>query len=292
MSSILNIIEYIKKLSSYRALSVAFLILLGLLLGFLFSLVFLRQPQIGVITISGTIVDQKTTSDIVKMITYAHENRQIKGVVIEIDSPGGEASAIEEIYLNLLVLKRNKPVVASIARRALSGGYYIASAANFSYSKPTSQIGGIGVWLSLPEPEDLEEDRIPSGPFKSTGGSVRHWIGYLDMVKQAFIQAVISQRGERLKIDATQLSEARVYLGMEAIKLGLVDELGTTKDAEKKAALLAGIRNYKLVDVNRELNIYPSWWGSFLSETAAEAEIGKFPTGLSPVYYYLYVEQR
>lgn len=292
MSPILDRLEPIKKLLSRPIYSVILFILLGLFVGFLLSIVFLGQPQLGVISVSGIILDQRTTSDIVKMLSYAEDNSRIKAVVVVIDSPGGEAAAIEEVYLNMLALKKKKPIVASIARRALSGGYYIASATNFIYCKPTSQVGGVGVWVSLPETEELEEDVMPTGPFKSTGGSVRQWVGYLDMVKQAFVQAVTSQRGDRLRIDAYELSEARVYIGMEAAKLGIVDKIGTTKDAERKAADLAHVRHYQVVDINRKLNIQPSLWSTFLSETTAEAEMGKLPRGLSPVYYYLYVEQR
>lgn|GEM_PF-964531 len=292
VSRIWDRLEVIKKLGHHPKYSVVLFILLGLLLGFLISSISIRQPQVGFITISGIIVDQKTTDDIVKMINYANDNSRIKGVVIKIDSPGGVAAAIEEVYLNLVTLKRNKPVVASIGRRALSGGYYIASASHFIYSKPTSLVGGVGALVFLPKPEDLKEDVIGSGPFKESGGPARHWLGALDMVKQAFIQAVVSQRGQSLKIDAVELSEAKAYIGIEAIKLGLVDKMGTDKEAEKKAASLAGVRNYKLVDINQELKIYPSWWGWFLSETTAEADLMKLSTGLSPIYYYLYIEQR
>lgn len=291
MTNILNRLEPVKRLLGRPAYSISLFILLGLFLGFLISIVVLKVPQLGVITISGIVSDQKTTTDIVRMLTYADENSQIKGVVVVIDSPGGEAAAIEEVYLNMLALKKKKPIVASISRRALSGGYYIASAAHFIHCKPTSQVGGIGVWVFLPEAEELKEDVMPTGPFKGTGGSVRQWVSYLDMVKQAFLQAVTSQRGDRLKIDAHELSEAKIYLGMEAVKIGMVDKIGTTKDAERKAADLARIRNYQIVDINQKLNIYPSFW-SFFSETIAEAEIGKLPRGLSPVYYYLYMEQR
>ena len=277
-------LEVIKKFGRRPAYAVVLFLLLGLLLGFLFSAVFIPQPKIGVITISGVIITQKTTDDITRMIAYAQDDRRIKGVVVRLDSPGGAVAAIEEVYLNLLSLKRDKPVVASINLRALSGGYYIATASNFIYCKPTSMVGGVGARVFLPRPEVLREDIIPSGPFKGTGGPIRHWVEALDMVKQAFIQNVISQRGERLKIDAAQLSEAKIYIGMEAIKLGLVDKLGTDKEAAEKAASLAGVRNYKLFDINQKLKINP--------EATTEVDISLLPATLTPRFYYLYIEQR
>ncbi len=281
-------LEVIKNFGRRRAYPAVFLFLSGLLLGFAISVIFIKEPKIGVITISEAIISQKTVDDIVQMITYAKEDSQIKGVVIRVDSPGGGVAAIEEIYLNLLSLKKDKPIVASIGIRAVSGGYYIAAASNFIYCKPTSLVGGIGALVRLPKPEELREDIMTSGPFKETGGLMRHWISALDMVKEAFIQAVISQRGKQLRIDATQLSEARIYLGMEAIKLGLVDKLGTDKEAEEKAAALAGVRKYKLVNINKELKIYPpSLWFSSLEE-----DIEKSISNISPRYYYLYIEQR
>ena len=145
--------------------SIPFFVLLGLGLGVLISIPVIPKPNIATITISGAIFDQAYTDDILDMLRYARNNSDIKAVVLRIDSPGGGVSAIEQIYLDVLRLRQQKPVVTSIGTVAASGGYYVAVASNFIYAQPTSQLGSIGAWSSLPAPEELDEDIITTGPF-------------------------------------------------------------------------------------------------------------------------------
>ena len=107
------------------------------------------------------------------MLRYARDDGNIKAVVLLIDSPGGEVSVIEQIYLDMLRLRQQKPIVASIGAIGASGGYYIAVASNFIYAQPTSQLGNVGAWTSLPSPERLDEDTLATGLFKATGSSRR-----------------------------------------------------------------------------------------------------------------------
>ncbi len=134
-------------------------LLAAILGGFIGSLV-ISKPNVGLIKIPGTIQYQGKAEAIVEMLRYAEENDRIKAVVLEIDSPGGEVSATEEIYLNVLRLKKQKPVVVSINQWAASGGYYIAAASNFIYAKPTSMIGNIGVWVRMPQPQEPFENTV------------------------------------------------------------------------------------------------------------------------------------
>ncbi len=214
------------------------------------------------------------------MLRYASANRNIKAVVLQIDCPGGYASAIEQIYLDVLRLRQQKPVVASIGAVGASGGYYIAVASNFIYAQPTSQLGSIGAWSSLPRPEELDEDILTTGLFKATGGTRRKATGVLEMVRQEFVEAVVSQRGDRLKLSEEELSRAEIYTGVESLRYGLIDDIGTKTAAIEKAASLAGIRNYEVV----ELYIpKPVIWFFSLEDLKSQ-------TGLMPVYYYLYFE--
>ena len=259
--------------------------MLGLLLGGLISILAIPKPSIVTITISGPIINQAYTDDIVDMLQYARGSNNIKAVVLRIDSPGGGASATEQIYLDLLRLRQQKPVVASIGTIAASGGYYVAVASNFIYAEPTSQIGSIGAWVSLPQPEELEENIGSTGPFKISGGSRRKSISTLEMVRQGFVGAVMSQRADRLQLTEEELSRAEIYLGVESRRLGLIDEIGTRTAAIEKAASLAGLRNYEVVEL--EVINQPFFWFLGSSELAAL----KSRTGLIPAYYYLYFEQ-
>ena len=154
-------------------------------------------------------------------------------------------------------------------------------ASNFIYAEPTSFLGSIGALASLPRPEELDEDIITTGPFKATGGSRRKATVVLEMVRQEFVEAVVSQRGDRLKISEEELSRAEIYTGTESLRYGLIDDIGTSTAAIEKAASLAGIRNYGVV----ELHIPKPVIVFFSMEDL------KSRTSLVPVYYYLYFEQ-
>ena len=278
----MSLLESAGRLGRRWFVSLPFFALFGLILGGLISVAVIPRPTIATITISGEILDQAYTDDILDRLEDAREDSSIKAVVLRIDSPGGGASATEQIYLDVLRLRQQKPVVVSVGTIAASGGYYVAVASNFIYTEPTSQVGSIGVWSRLPQPEELEEDVITSGPFKATGRSRRKAIGHLEIVRQGFVEAVMSQRGDRLKLSEEQLSRAEIYLGVESLGYGLTDAIGTRTDAMDKAASLAGIRNYTVVELDTG---QPSYLFFF-----SDVEDLKSQTSLIPIYYYLYFE--
>ncbi len=279
-------LESIKRLMRSWFSSIPFFVLIGLVLGVLIAISAIPRPNIVIITISGPILGQSYADDILDTLRYAREDSSIKAVVLRLNSPGGGASATEQIYLDLLRLRQEKAVVASIGTVAASGGYYIAVASNYIYVEPTSQIGSIGAWVSLPQPAKLEEDVGTSGPFKATGGSRRKVMGYLEMIRQEFVEAVMLQRGDRLKLSKEELSRAEMYLGVEGLRYGLIDDIGTKTAAIEKAASLAGLRNYRVVELPIRSRLL--YWSFGASDLAAL----KSQTGLIPEYYYLYFESR
>ena len=278
-------LESIKRLARRWFTSIFFFVLLGLLLGGLLSVPLIPRPNIVTITISGVILDQTYTDDILDMLRYARDEDSVRAVVLRINSPGGGVSATEQIYLDVLRLRQQKPVVVSVGTTATSGGYYIAVASNFIYAEPTSQLGNVGAWVNLPSPEELDEDVGTTGPFKATGGSRRKAMGQLEMVRQEFVEAVTSQRGDRLQLSEEELSRAELYAGVESLKYGLIDDIGTRTAAIEKAASLANIRNYEVVD------LYIPKPVSFLFFGSSDLEALRAQTSLVPIYYYLYFEQ-
>ena len=278
-------LELTKRLARHWFTSILFFALLGLLLGGLLSVPLIPRPNIATITISGVILDQAYTDDILDMLRYARDEDSVRAVVLRINSPGGGASATEQIYLDVLRLRQQKPVVVSVGTAATSGGYYIAVASNFIYAEPTSQLGNVGAWVNLPSPEELDEDVGTTGPFKATGGSRRKAIGQLEMVRQEFVEAVTSQRGDRLQLSEEELSRAELYVGVEGLKYGLIDDIGTRTAAIEKAASLANIRNYEVVD------LYIPEPFTFLFFGSSDLEALRAQTSLVPIYYYLYFEQ-
>jgi len=279
-------LESIKRLLRRWFSSILFFTVLGLILGGVIAVQVIPVPKVATIVISGAIVDQGYVDNILNAVRDIRDDSSIKAVVLRIDSPGGGASATEQIYLDLLRLRQQKPVVVSVGSIAASGGYYTAVAANHIYAEPTSLIGSIGAWVSLPVPEELDDDVGTSGPFKASGGSRRKVVGHLEMVRQGFVDAVTLQRGERLQLSEEELSQAEIHIGIEALRYGLIDEIGTKTNAVEKAASLAGLRNYQVEDIYIQMPILFFFFGP------DELEALKAQTGLAPVYYYLYFESR
>ena len=280
-------LEYIWAMLRRWFISIPMLALLGLIVGTSVSTAVISRPYIGVITISGAILEQSYTDDILDMLRYARDDDSIKAVVLQIDSPGGGVSVVEQIYLDVLQLRQHKPVVASVGARAASGGYHIAVAANLIYAEPASIIGSIGVIGTLPSPEELDERTLTSGPFKAIGGSRRNFVGMMETIRQQFVTSVMSQRGERLKLSETEISQAAIYSGVESLSNGLIDSIGTSTTAIEKAGSLAHIKNYSVVDINKTLGKWqPTYWPFFSLEDL------KSQSGPIPAYHYLYFELR
>lgn len=277
----------LKDLLGALARSYIFLALLAAVLAYLTFNALVPQPQVGVIKIEGSIMDAAKADRIAQMLEYARGEPSIRAVVLEIDSPGGLASASEDLYLDVLRLRREKPVVASITTIGASGAYYIAIAANSIYAKPTSIVGSVGVVTTLPSPQKLDENALTTGPFKAIGSSRRSWTYQTQAAAESFQGAVLAQRGERLKIPKEELATAQVYNGIDALRIGLIDGMGSNSDAVEKAADLAGIARYGVVDVKKALNLTDFGVIFFVSEEQLHA-----PSNTAPINYYLYLEQR
>lgn len=209
-----------------------------------------RSGEIGVIEVSGAIVSEGTRSYIIDMINHASRNDSIKALVLTIDSPGGWTDATQEIYGLLRKLGQQKPIVVAVVGLAASGGYHIAVAAEFIYVLPASIVGNIGV-IGYPPPKlGPFEDLTETGPYKLTGISPQAFSKQVEALKIDFLNVVKSRRGERLQISAAELSKGQVYFGDEAIKNGMADAVGTSRDAVEKAAALAGLTDYRVSRIN------------------------------------------
>jgi len=166
-----------------------------------------------------------------------------------------------------------------------SGAYFSAIGANMIYAKPTSIVGSVGVVTGLPRPMGQEEDSLSSGPLKALGTTRRDWAYQSKQVADSFINSVIHERGDKLTLSREELSTASLYIGTEAKKNGLVDELGATEDAIAAAADLAGIRRYSIIDINEELGLQRLIFPFQVNASIFEE------TNTAPVHYYIYVER-
>jgi protease IV len=224
------------------------LILLPLALGAFVAPRLLPKPKVGVVRLTYDIFSL-TAMEVNEQLAYARQDPSIKAVVLVVNSPGGSAVYSEELYLDVLATRREMPVVASIDLVAASGGYYMAAAAHEIYAKPTSAVGSIGVIAFMPAAGFIEEEMLTTGPHKAFGGTRDGMVRQMEIAKYSFLRAVATGRGDRLKIDLDTLSRAEIFTGVQAWELGLVDGLRSTGESVQRAADLAGLRRYEVVEL-------------------------------------------
>ena len=220
------------------------LVIIGLLIG---SAIF-PQPVIGVIRLEDAIYTYSAQNTI-KQIQYAIDHREVKAVVLVIDSPGGTVVDTESIYMELTRLREKKPVVTVVNGMSASGGYYLSVNTDYIFAKPTSMVGNIGVIGYLPPAPFVIEDIITTGPYKLWGAPRDSDMRQVEMMKEGFFTAVRLGRGEKLTAGDNVTFSGQIWSGMDALKIGIIDEVGTETDGAKKAAELAKVAHYKVLDL-------------------------------------------
>ncbi len=249
------------------------------------------KPKIGIVRLSYEIFSF-SAFEITEQLAYARNSGDVEAIVLVINSPGGSAAYSEELYLDVLNTRQEMPVVATIDLLAASGAYYMAAAADEIYAKPTSNVGSIGVIAFLPTEVFIEEDLLTTGPYKAFGGTRDGSIRQIERAKFAFLEAVKSGRGERLVVSTDFLSRAEIFTGVQALEYGLIDGLGANDEAIQRAAELAGLSDYEVVE------LYPLTFGedqvvpffSYQPPAVDSARLWAAPTNLPPGLYYRYIE--
>lgn len=226
--------------------------------------------KVGLVEVEGVIGD---SAPIVAALKKFRKSKNVRAVVVRIESPGGGVAPSQEIYEEITRLRREKPVVASLGGLAASGGYYIASACSSIVANPGSLTGSIGVIMEFGNVEELFRKIgvkgvvVKAGEHKDLGSPVRSLTEeehemlqeMVDRVHRQFIEAVRKGRGERM--DAANLehiADGRVFSGDQAKEVGLVDRLGGLEEAIGLAASEAGIEGEPSV-VKADLGRTP-WW--------------------------------
>jgi protease-4 len=212
------------------------------------------QPSIGVVDISGVIVD---ADKINKQLERFGNDGGIKAVVLHIDSPGGGAAASQEVYHEVLRVRNelHKPVVASVESVGASGAYYIASACDKIYANQASVVGSIGVimeWTNYGELlrwSKLKNVSLHRGDLKDAGDPTRdmtpqeqaYFQGLIDNMYGQFIRDVAA--GRKTSADKIQpLATGQVWTGEQALRLGLIDKQGGFREALLDTAKRVGLK--------------------------------------------------
>lgn len=247
-----------------------------------------------------------TTSTIAapkRELETAQKDKDVKAVVIDIDSPGGTIAGSDELYHAIEEFRRisGKPVVASMRQLAASGGYYIACPADKIVAERSCITGSIGVIAQLFNAQELlskvgvQPEIIKSGKMKDSGAFWRpmtpeeraDWQETIDAMYQQFLGIILKHRSEQIggEEKLRKLADGRTFLAEEAKRLGLIDEVGYQDDAVRTAKDLAKIAgDYRVVTYSRPSGIF-----SMLDVEAPrrQLDLGKLAKLASPGLYYL-----
>jgi len=197
---------------------------------------------------------------IIKALKKIGKKKNIKAVVLRVNSPGGSALASELIWEEIEHLKKTKKVVVSMGNVAASGGYYIAANADEIVAHPTTITGSIGVWGLLPNVNRLANrwginaEQVATNkratfytPFEPLSNATKEEIKVgINQVYETFLTRVADGRG-MTKEQVHKIAQGRVWSGVEAKEIGLVDHLGGLETALGRAAALAEIDDYKII---------------------------------------------
>ncbi len=246
--------------------------------------------KIGVLVAEGEIVGSRGgdenigSEDFVKELRKLRDNKSIKAIVLRIDSPGGSSLASDEMWREIELAKKVKPIVASMSDYAASGGYYMAMGTNTIVAQPTTVTGSIGIfaqWLNI--------DRFLSNKIGITQDYVNthansnfmNSLGELTEFQKSVIQNMVNQgyetftskaaSGRKMSIEKLKsLAGGRVWTGIQAKEIGLVDELGgldvAIEIAAKKGKLKPGA--YKVVVYPKAKSFIDQLISSAMSESS------------------------
>ena len=197
------------------------------------------------------IVGSKVTEDLLELAN----DDNVKAVVLRVNSPGGSAYASEQIWHQVMNIKAKKPIIVSMSGLAASGGYYISCAADWIVAEPTTITGSIGIFGMFPDASELVQDKlglniatVKTNEYADFGGYYRPMNegeqallqGYINRGYELFTKRCADGRGipqDSIKV----IGEGRVWTGLHAKQIGLVDQLGSLDDAiavaKKKAKI-------------------------------------------------------
>jgi len=254
--------------------------------------------NVGVIEMFG-VIDETSGRKVIKQMDDWADNSSIKAVVVHVNSPGGGVAISQEVYDAMLRLRNEKPVVASMASVAASGGYLIARAADRIVANPGTITGSIGVimqyytYYELFDKVGLGMETVKSGELKDVGSPVREMTDKEELMLRAVVMDTYEQfvevvaNGRQLtKEDVYPLADGSIFTGLQAYNLGLVDTLGGLNEAVELAAELAEIEDEPNVirPYKRERGTIFDLFGTFLENINQKVE----NSSSGPQLLYLY----
>lgn len=197
-----------------------------------------NSAHIGVITVEGVIMESKGT---IELLQTAEDDKQIQAIILRIDSPGGAVGPTQEIYEEIQRIDKKKPIYASFGSIAASGGYYIGAATRKIWANPGTLTGSIGVIMEFMDLSKLYEfakvspQTVKAGRYKDAGNPSRALTqeekdmmdALIAGVHKQFRDDIMKRRADKIKGDITELAQGQIFSGESAMKVGLVDAMGS-----------------------------------------------------------------
>ncbi len=234
-----------------------------------------KGEKIALIYAEGDIVDGRADQGTIgsenyrTLIRKARLDKSVKAIVFRINSGGGSSLASENIWRELSLAKKEKPVIVSFGDVAASGGYYIGCMADSIFALPTTITGSIGVFGIIPNMEGFFKnktgitfDGVKTGQYADAGAFYRPLNDNEKKMMQASVDLIYAQFKQRVaegrKRDTAyidSIAQGRVWTGKRAIELGLIDRFGGLQDAVQCAARMAGLKEYKVSEFPEPRNL-------------------------------------
>jgi len=278
------------------------------------------KEKILILDVSGLIITSlnpglfEREGDILSRVYYrlekAFEDKRVKAVILRLDTPGGEVTASDILYNEILKFKEKTdiPVVGLMMGLATSGGYYVASACDYIIAHPSTITGSIGVISIFPNLQELfakigiKVNVIKSGKMKDSGSVFRDlteeekkiFQGVIDELYQKFLDVVYQKRKDSLSLrELKKIADGRIYTARQAYDLKLIDEIGYFDSALKKALSLASLKEAKVIAYTyypkKRTNIYATKLEkpSLFERKSFEDMLRSLKSG----FYYLWLPQ-
>lgn len=252
------------------------------------------SDKIAIITASGTILDgEQPPGDIgstttVEMINRARQDQSVKAIVLRVDSPGGSATASEEIRQALVRLQKDgKPVVVSMGSYAASGGYWISATSNKIFANANTLTGSIGTFLTFPSAKTaannlgIYSDGVGTTKMSNLMNPLEDVPDILDDILQQSINSTYKRfvslvaEGRELSFEqADTIAQGRVWAAQDALDHGLIDAIGSMEDAIASAALLADVGSYDIWYVQPPLSLRDQFLQRVANSKAVDSLMG------------------
>lgn len=234
--------------------------------------------RLAIIRISGTIM-APFSDRVIKAIKKARNDDRVKGVLLAVDTPGGTVTDSHRIYHELKMLSDKKPVVVSMGSYATSGGYFVAMGAGTNgriFAEPTTWTGSIGVIIPHYEVTDIAEKigfkavPLKTGEFKDSLSPFRAmtdrdktlWENILNQSFELFLSVIDENRDTLDKAQVRDLATGQIYTAQDALKIGMIDEIGFLEDALEALKKAAQLEKARVVAYHYPVSLFDVVMGS------------------------------